>query len=280
MGDRANQANTFTTSSTGVVARERTENKEGMKRGIRSCGRWYGVRVGRNPGVYPTWEEARAQVEGFPGCVHQRFGAREDAERFVAGEKRARKQGSTVGGESDREVLEVYTDGNHYKGTSSMGFGIFCRFGGAGYALAQRLDATSSLDLFGKGLGELEVSNPSMELAAVAHLLKMCSRYYRGEGRYLIRVHSDYTGVAGWLEGSWRARQPHIRALVERCRASREHALPRFRVEFLRVEGHSGVAGNDAADALAKGRGLEGALPLEDLFRSLGKPPVVVTTPR
>ena len=31
------------------------------------------VRVGRRPGLYPTWEEAEAQVKGYPGAEHRSF---------------------------------------------------------------------------------------------------------------------------------------------------------------------------------------------------------------
>ena len=38
---------------------------------------YYAVKVGRSgPCVYRTWDEARAQVEGFAGAVHKKFKVR------------------------------------------------------------------------------------------------------------------------------------------------------------------------------------------------------------
>jgi ribonuclease HI len=39
-----------------------------------------------------------------------------------------------------------------------------------------------------------------------------------------------------------------------------------FTVKFEKVKGHSGNAGNDMADKLAKGGHIQGALPLKHLF--------------
>lgn len=42
--------------------------------------RYYVVFIGRNPGVYETWDEAKAQVDGFPGNKHKRYNSLECAE--------------------------------------------------------------------------------------------------------------------------------------------------------------------------------------------------------
>ncbi|MDW8395907.1 MAG: ribonuclease H family protein [Anaerolineae bacterium] len=44
-------------------------------------GKWYVVWHGRTPGVYSTWEEARQQVEHFPGARYKAFLTREAAQQ-------------------------------------------------------------------------------------------------------------------------------------------------------------------------------------------------------
>lgn len=44
---------------------------------------FYAVGKGRNPGVYNTWEECKEQVERFPGARYKKFGAEEEAWKFV-----------------------------------------------------------------------------------------------------------------------------------------------------------------------------------------------------
>ena len=39
----------------------------------------YVVFVGRQPGIYETWDECRAEVEGFPGARYKSFYSKEDA---------------------------------------------------------------------------------------------------------------------------------------------------------------------------------------------------------
>ena len=48
---------------------------------------YYAVRVGRVTGVYPTWDECRAQVHQFPKAVFKRFDNPWSAEKFVSGAK-------------------------------------------------------------------------------------------------------------------------------------------------------------------------------------------------
>ncbi|KZT51160.1 hypothetical protein CALCODRAFT_503850 [Calocera cornea HHB12733] len=47
---------------------------------------FYAVRRGRVPGVYTSWDDTLAQVNGYSGAVHQGFRTREEAEAFVNGQ--------------------------------------------------------------------------------------------------------------------------------------------------------------------------------------------------
>ncbi|KAG9023123.1 hypothetical protein FS837_005955, partial [Tulasnella sp. UAMH 9824] len=44
---------------------------------------FYAVRKGRQPGIYSTWEECKAQVDGFNQAEFKRFGNLKDAETFI-----------------------------------------------------------------------------------------------------------------------------------------------------------------------------------------------------
>ncbi|GAA5996307.1 RNA-DNA hybrid ribonuclease [Rhodotorula paludigena] len=50
-----------------------------------SKGGYYAVRVGRKPGVYATWDECKAQVDGVQGARHKKFPTLRDAQAFVGG---------------------------------------------------------------------------------------------------------------------------------------------------------------------------------------------------
>lgn len=34
---------------------------------------YYGIKVGRRPGIYSTWREAELQVKAYPGAVFKKF---------------------------------------------------------------------------------------------------------------------------------------------------------------------------------------------------------------
>jgi ribonuclease HI len=68
-------------SSSSVPARR--DGAENVSRSGRR--RYYGVRVGRRPGVFDSWDEARASVGGYPGAVFRRFDTPAQARAYVAG---------------------------------------------------------------------------------------------------------------------------------------------------------------------------------------------------
>jgi viroplasmin and RNaseH domain-containing protein len=45
----------------------------------------YAVRIGRTPGIYTTWDEAKAQVDGFTGARYKGFTSMAEAEAFMKG---------------------------------------------------------------------------------------------------------------------------------------------------------------------------------------------------
>lgn len=49
-----------------------------------SVSKYYGVQIGRNPGVYTTWPEVLEQITGCKGPKHKVFKSRTEAEAFVA----------------------------------------------------------------------------------------------------------------------------------------------------------------------------------------------------
>ena len=42
-------------------------------------GKYYAVKKGRKPGVYQSWAECKAMVDGFPGAVYKSSKTREEA---------------------------------------------------------------------------------------------------------------------------------------------------------------------------------------------------------
>lgn len=46
--------------------------------------KYYAVQIGRIPGIYGTWDECKAQIDGVSGAKYKSFSALEEAERFMS----------------------------------------------------------------------------------------------------------------------------------------------------------------------------------------------------
>jgi ribonuclease HI len=44
----------------------------------------YAVAVGRNVGIFTSWDDCKKSVHGFPKASYKKFASREEAERFIA----------------------------------------------------------------------------------------------------------------------------------------------------------------------------------------------------
>ena len=45
--------------------------------------KYYAVRVGKTPGIYLTWDDCKAMVDGFPGAKYKGFETLEEAKDFL-----------------------------------------------------------------------------------------------------------------------------------------------------------------------------------------------------
>lgn len=146
----------------------------------------------------------------------------------------------------DDALAHLYTDGSHKKGTLERGYGaclVFCK---RIYKLSGVADPRVDSDA---------VSNPTMELRAAAIGLERL-RQVRPPSLLSVDVIADYIGVIRYGEGKWKpasAKISHFRdeahRLVRAAQALRDENVG---VQFTHVRGHSGVKGNEMADALAR----------------------------
>lgn len=159
------------------------------------------------------------------------------------------------------KTLEIYTDGSHFKngGSGRKGFGAYfvpIKNGEGGFIpknISIEIDQKFMKSEF--GVTETEISNPTMEIAACCYSLKsMVENLDKLQDIKLIKSYADYEGVQFWLNGSWRITKPYIRKIVDLIRVY-EETLKKvgINIEYIHVDGHSGIYGNEMADKLAKG---------------------------
>lgn len=197
-------------------------------------GKFYAVRHGRKTGIFTSWAETLVQISGFSNAVYKSFSTKQDAVDWL--EERPMQ--------TPEDAVVFYTDGSHIKGTPKRGIGVFCAHGGAEFELAQPMDDLPE-----------EASNPTLELLAALAALDSVPA---DAAPTKILIVADYIGVKQYVEGLWTPKasipgefQKAARRLAARCAALRNRG---FEVRARHVDGHSGVPGNERADALAKQR--------------------------
>ena len=195
--------------------------------------KFYAVRKGIAPGVYLTWPECEANVKGFPGTEYKSFPTLEDAEAYVAGKKTQAAPAAPV-----LEPVRPYAfvDGSYNKDTDTAGWGGFLVLeDGAEITLqgsTRNPDLVSMRNVAGEIMGCLDALEKASEL-----------------GLRRIHIYYDYMGIEEWAEGRWQANKPGTKAYAAAVRRMRFSGLD---VKFVKVAAHTGVPGNERADALAK----------------------------
>ena len=80
--------------------------------------KYYAVRVGRKPGIYNTWDECKAQVDGFGGAKYKSFKSIAEAEDFI-------NEGKEENGLKTQEgVMIAYVDGSYEHSIETFSYGI------------------------------------------------------------------------------------------------------------------------------------------------------------
>lgn len=185
--------------------------------------KYYAVKKGKKPGVYRTWDECKAQTDGFSGAIFKSFKTKEEAEAFIADRK-----------EDKMPQVYAFVDGSFNVKTGVYGYGGFLFDGQDKYILSGSGDdaeMATMRNVAGEILGSMAAVEKAIELG-----IKELSIYY------------DYMGIEMWATGAWKRNKEGTVAYHEYMNSVRD----KIQINFIKVKGHSGVEGNEEADILAK----------------------------
>lgn len=210
--------------------------------------KYYAVKKGMTPGIYMTWEECKANVEGFSKAEYKSFKTVEEAKAYLGqtpesepviygqielpAEGAARRQRAC---ESDaEEVVPIYVDGSYNAATLEFSYGVVVLENGEEITFSQKFDDAELASMHNVA-GEIKGAEAAMQYAI-------------DNGIKRIAIYHDYEGIAKWCTGEWKTNKDGTKAY----RAFYEGAKKTVEISFVKVTGHSGNKYNDMADKLAK----------------------------
>lgn len=193
--------------------------------------KFYAVKVGRNPGIYNSWQECQSEVIGFKGAIYKSFTTIKEAEDFI--NQISEKKNISVENLNDGECL-AYVDGSFKKDTGEYSFGCV-------------LFHNEKIDKFNKKFPQSEFSthrNVSGEVSGAVFAIKKALELQMRE----ITIVYDYQGIESWATGMWKTNNK----LTQNYKKFIDHVKGKININFVKVKGHSNDTYNDMADRLAK----------------------------
>ena len=193
--------------------------------------KYYAVKKGKVPGIYLSWNDCKAMVDGYPGAVYKSFKTIEEAEKFITGDKASGKNTSESG-----ETCSTYAfvDGSFNKATYTYGYGGFLVTDNEKYVL-QGADNDAEMATMRNVAGEIKGAEAAVKKAIELGIKELVIYY-------------DYMGIEMWATGAWKRNKAGTIAYHDYIMSVREQ----IKLTFVKVKGHSGVEGNEEADKLAK----------------------------
>lgn len=192
---------------------------------------FYAVKQGKNPGIYKTWDECKAQVEGFSGALYKGFSTRKEAEIYLSGNVEPVIESDKSKGAD----ITIYVDGSFDVATNVYGYGCVV------------IKKDGSIEQY-YGAG----NNPECVLLrnVAGEMLAAMSavRYAIRSGCKSVNICYDYSGIEMWAIGAWKANND----LTLKYSTSMKEWKDEIAISFQKVAAHTGEKYNEMVDKLAK----------------------------
>lgn len=152
--------------------------------------KYYVVWVGKTPGIYTSWDQCKAQVEGFTGAKYKSFSSRQEAEQALQSGWKEYYQTSSSKGAGSNKSKSVKV-GTYIE--DSLSVDAACS-GNPGLMEYQGVDTKTGEQLFHYGPVDHGTNNIG-EFLAIVHGLA----YLKQKGSSM-PIYSDSQTAIGWVK--------------------------------------------------------------------------------
>lgn len=196
--------------------------------------KYYAIKKGRKTGIFNTWDECKAYVQGVAGAQYKSFKTYEEAENYlnhnvmVSSKNQAEKEY-----QQDPKCLMAYVDGSYSERDRVYSYGVVL--------------LTEPIQTYSKANNDsnlIEYRNVAGEILGAMMAMK-----YAQENDYKrVVIYHDYEGISKWPQLEWRAKNSFTQEYVKYVDSIRQH----IEIRFEKVVAHTGNTYNELADSLAK----------------------------
>lgn len=226
---------------------------------------FYAVRTGKVTGIFQTWDECKASVDGYPKAEYKGFPTKEAAKEYLAGgtTKKTVEISSNNAVQKTTSSAKVspkpskaskaathtapppithlpgqvvaYVDGSFDKKVKRYSFGC---------VLITPDGEIGEWSGNGDNPESLALRNVTGEMLGAMFAVKWCIKndYPAVDIRY------DYSGIEMWATGRWKTNNP----LTQKYAAYMRQNGQRIKISFTKIAAHTGNYYNEMADKLAK----------------------------
>lgn len=202
----------------------------------------YAVKKGKTVGIYKTWEECKAAVEGYPGAEYRGFPTEAEAKAYLSGKNivSERPAVQSVNTCLPNQVL-AYVDGSFDEKVGRYSFGCVM-LTPEGEIIRESGN--------GNNPESMALRNVTGEMLGAMFAVKWCEV----NGYSAVELCYDYKGIEMWATGGWKAKNN----LTQKYAAFMQENGRKLHITFRKIAAHTGDKYNEEADKLAKEALVEG----------------------
>lgn len=195
----------------------------------------YAVRKGRTTGIFMSWDDCKAQVDGFAGAEYKSFTDPAEAMAYL---------GLTGGSaESSSEVfpegVRAYVDGSYDAAGGRYSCGVVI-------CVTDESGKTETTE-FNSAFDDEEAAK-QRNVAGEIMGSRLAIEYCLKNGIKKVEIYHDYEGIGAWADRRWKANNPLTQGYRDYVAAARQS----MEISFVKVKAHAGNKYNEIADGLAK----------------------------